>query len=54
VTVEHLDYKEWRDVTQYRYRATGENEWSVAITESKPMGSALVEALKDNVSGRTH
>jgi hypothetical protein len=53
VTVEHLGCKEWMDDAQYRYRATGENEWSVAITESKPMGSALVEALKDSASRKT-
>lgn len=53
VTVEHLGCKEWMDDSQMRYRATGENEWSVAITESKPMGTALVEALKDSASAKT-
>ena len=45
VTVEHLGCREWQDVAPQRYAATGKNEWSVAITPSKPMADALVAAL---------
>lgn len=53
VTVEHLGCKEWMDDASFRYHATGENEWSVAITESKSTGEALVEALHDSASSKT-
>ncbi|MBZ5560771.1 MAG: hypothetical protein LAO77_26245 [Acidobacteriia bacterium] len=46
VTVEHLGCLEWMDDASMNYRATGKNEWSVAITPDKAMGAALVEALK--------
>jgi PA domain len=53
VTVEHLGCREWMDDASYRYHATGENEWSVAITETKVTGEALVEALKGSASRKT-
>lgn len=53
VTVEHLGCKEWMDDASLRYRATGENEWSVAITEKKSTGEAFVEALKGSASRKT-
>lgn len=53
VTVEHLGCKEWMDDASYRYHATGENEWSVAITETKATGEALVEVLRDSASLKT-
>ena len=31
------------------YRATGKNEWSIAITPDKSMGNLLVDALKGSV-----
>jgi hypothetical protein len=46
VTVEHLGCREWLDVGPQSYEATGKNEWSVAITPSKPMAHALLEALE--------
>jgi len=46
VTVEHLGCREWTDVAPQRYEATGRNEWSVAITPSRPMALALVDALQ--------
>lgn len=49
VTVEHLGCREWLDVAPQRYEATGKNEWSVAITPSKPMALALVDALEDSL-----
>lgn len=53
LTVEHLGCKEWMDDASFHYRATGENEWSVAITENKSTAEALLEALKDSASRRT-
>jgi hypothetical protein len=48
VTVEHLGCEEWMDDAAMRYRATGKREWSVAITPSKPMAGALVDALEES------
>ena len=45
ITVEHLGCREWMDDASMHYKATGRNEWSVAITPDKSMGTALVEAL---------
>jgi hypothetical protein len=45
VTVEHLGCREWMDDAAMRYKATGKNEWSVAITPDEKMGTALVAAL---------
>jgi len=46
VTVEHLGCEEWTDDAAMKYRATGKHEWSVAITPSKAMADALLEALE--------
>jgi hypothetical protein len=46
LTVEHLGCLEWMDDAQMNYKATGKNEWSVAITPSSGTGMALVDALK--------
>jgi hypothetical protein len=46
VTVEHLACLEWLDDASFNYKATGKNEWSVAITPDKSMGEIMVEALK--------
>ncbi len=49
VTVEHLGCLEWNDSMDdgsMTYKATGKNEWSVAITPDKAMGMALVDALR--------
>ena len=46
VTVEHLGCLEWMDDAAGRYRATGKNEWSVAITPDARMGAIMVDALK--------
>jgi len=53
LTVEHLGCKEWVDDASFRYRATGENEWAVAITESGAAGSVLVEALQGSANRKT-
>jgi hypothetical protein len=45
VTVEHLGCREWLDDASMRYKASGKNEWSVAITPDRAMGEALVAAL---------
>jgi hypothetical protein len=51
VTVEHLGCREWMDTsaTPQEYRATGKNEWSVAITPNRAMGMALVDALEGSI-----
>jgi hypothetical protein len=46
VTVEHLGCREWLDDASFNYKATGKNEWSIAITPSKVMGGLIVDALK--------
>jgi len=53
ITVEHLGCLEWMDDASMNYRATGREEWSVAITPSKPMGGLLVDALKGSADRRT-
>jgi hypothetical protein len=53
ITVEHLGCLEWMDDASMTYRATGKEEWSVAITPSKPMGGILVDALQGSDDRRT-
>jgi hypothetical protein len=45
VTVEHLGCREWMDDAAMHYKATGKNEWSVAITPDEKMAAALAKAL---------
>jgi hypothetical protein len=53
LTVEHLGCKEWLDDGSFHYRATGENEWAVAITERPAPGKILVEALAGSGDRKT-
>jgi hypothetical protein len=53
ITVEHLGCLEWMDDASMHYKATGKEEWSVAITPSKPMADALLDALQGSASKRT-
>jgi hypothetical protein len=54
LTVEHLGCMEWMDdATFTHYAPTGQHEWSVAISESKPMGDVLVDALQGSGDQRT-
>ncbi|HYM21687.1 MAG TPA: hypothetical protein VEU08_00695, partial [Vicinamibacterales bacterium] len=53
ITVEHLGCMEWMDDASMTYRATGKEEWSVAITPSKSMGDILVDALQGSADRRT-
>src|SRR5579871_560650 len=53
LTVEHLGCKEWADDSSFRYKATGENEWAVAITECASTGNILVEALQGSGDRKT-
>jgi len=46
VTIEHLGCEEWLDDAGMHYKATGQHEWSVAITPSKAMADALMESLQ--------
>jgi len=49
LTVEHLGCREWMDDAAFNYRATGRNEWSIAITPLKSMGQIMVDALKGSL-----
>jgi hypothetical protein len=53
ITVEHLGCLEWMDDASMQYRATGKEEWSVAITPSQPMADALARALPGSDARRT-
>jgi hypothetical protein len=53
LTVEHLGCKEWMDDASLRYKATGENEWAVAITDTAGVGNILVEALQGSANRKT-
>ena len=53
ITVEHLGCLEWMDDASMHYRATGKEEWSVAITPSKAMAGALLDALHGSGNTRT-
>src|SRR5581483_10513112 len=53
ITVEHLGCLEWMDDASMRYRATGHEEWAVAITPSKPMADAMSAALDGTAAKRT-
>jgi hypothetical protein len=53
LTVEHLGCKEWADDSGFHYKATGENEWAVAITEMPAPGKILVEALEGSSDRKT-
>ena len=53
LTVEHLGCKEWADDASFHYRATGENEWAVAITDHGSVGNILVEALQGSADKKT-
>ena len=46
LTVEHLGCREWLDDAANRYRSTGKNEWSVAITPLKATADVMAHALK--------
>lgn len=53
ITVEHLGCLEWMDDASMQYRATGKEEWAVAITPSKPMADAMGAALQGTAARRT-
>ncbi len=53
LTVEHLGCREWMDDASFHYKATGENEWAVAITEMPTPGKILVEALNGSSDRNT-
>ena len=53
ITVEHLGCLEWMDDAVMQYRATGREEWAVAITPSKPMADAMGGALDGTAAKRT-
>jgi hypothetical protein len=49
LTVEHLACREWMDDASYAYKATGKNEWSIAITPLKSTGDIMVDALRGSL-----
>ncbi len=53
ITVEHLGCLEWMDDAAMQYRATGKEEWAVAITPSKAMADAMGSALPRTAANRT-
>jgi hypothetical protein len=53
LTIEHLGCREWLDDASMQYRYTGENQWSVAITEYNKMGGILLEALQGSADRKT-
>ena len=53
LTVEHLGCLEWMDDAAFNYKSTGENEWSVAITETKGVAEILGVALQGSGDRRT-
>jgi hypothetical protein len=53
LTVEHLGCKDWADDASFHYKATGESEWVVAITEMPGPGRILVEALEGSGDRKT-
>jgi hypothetical protein len=48
LAIEHLGCMEWRDDESMRYKPTGQNEWSVAITASKSTADIMAAAAKDS------
>jgi hypothetical protein len=53
LTVEHLGCREWADDAALNYKATGENEWSVAITPNQSTAAILLDSLKGSGDRRT-
>ena len=53
LTIEHLACREWLDDASMQYKYTGENQWSVAITEYKNLGGLLVESLQGSADKKT-
>jgi hypothetical protein len=54
LTVEHLACQEWMDdATATHYKYTGQNQWSVAITEYKAMADILLQALQGSEDTKT-
>lgn len=46
VTIEHLGCREWVDDDKLNYHATGEDEWSIAISPHRSMGTVMLDALQ--------
>ncbi len=46
VTIEHLGCREWADDKSLHYRATGEDEWSIAISPHPTPAKFMLEALQ--------
>jgi hypothetical protein len=46
VAIEHLGCREWMDDSSWNYKATGKNEWSVAISPLKSTADVMLEGLQ--------
>ena len=46
VTIEHLGCREWADDASLNYKATGEDEWSIAISPHQSTANVMLDALK--------
>jgi hypothetical protein len=49
VTIEHLGCREWEDDASLHYKATGEDEWSIAISPHKAPADMMLDSLKGSV-----
>jgi hypothetical protein len=47
VTVEHLGCREWLDDGSMKYRPTGKNEFTIAITEFESTARIMLDSFKD-------
>ncbi len=46
VTIEHLGCREWMDDASLNYKATGKNEWSIAISPLKSTADVMLQDLQ--------
>ena len=49
VTIEHLGCMEWTDDASLHYKASGEDDWSIAISPHKTPAKIMLEALQGSV-----
>jgi hypothetical protein len=52
VTIEHLGCREWADDASLHYKATGENELSVALSPHQSTAKVLLDCLEDSANRR--
>ena len=52
VTIEHLGCREWADDASFQYKATGQNELSVALSPRQSTANVLLECLQGTANLR--